>query len=135
MKDLVKVLIFDDNEELLELCSIILQDIGCEIKTSQTSDHADQQVMDYMPHVIFMDNWLPNLSGIEATKLIKARPELQHIPVIYFSANNNIEDLATKAGAEDYLAKPFDIADLEAMVIKHARKPAHIGSKVGKQDR
>ncbi|MEO6818865.1 MAG: response regulator [Ginsengibacter sp.] len=121
MNESKKVLIFDDNLDLLELCTLILEDIGCIVATSSTSDDADLQVMEHSPDIILMDNWLPNLSGIEATQLIKSHKALRHIPVIYFSANNNVEQLANEAGANDYLAKPFDIADLENIVKKHMR--------------
>lgn len=117
-----KVLIFDDNVELLELCTLILEGLNLEIKTTVTSDNADEQVLSFMPDIILMDNWLPNLSGIEATRMIKSREELKNIPVIYFSANNNVEQLAQKAGADGYLAKPFDITELENLVQKHLRK-------------
>jgi CheY-like chemotaxis protein len=70
--------------------------------------------------MIFMDNWLPDISGIEATKILKANKELQNIPVIYFSANNNISALAKEAGADDFLAKPFDVAAFEKIVKKYA---------------
>ena len=115
-----KVFIFDDNEELLELCTIILEDIGCQIHTSTTTNNVEQQVTEYGPDLIFMDNWLPDVSGVEATKQLKANKTLQHIPVIYFSANNNVEELATEAGADDFLAKPFDISAMENIVRKYA---------------
>jgi len=114
-----KVFIFDDNEELLELCTIILEDIGCRIKTSVTSNNIVQQVSEFMPDIIFMDNWLPDISGVEATRQLKADVHLQHIPVIYFSANNKVSELAKEAGADDYLSKPFDISALENIVRKH----------------
>ena len=114
-----KVFIFDDNIEILELCTEILQDIGCEVKTSPTTNRVEQQVADYMPDLIFMDNWLPDISGIEATKIIKSNEKLKHIPVIYFSANSNISELANQAGADDFLAKPFDIDKFEETVKKY----------------
>lgn len=115
-----KILIFDDNEELLELCTIILEDMGCQIHTSTTTNNVEQQVTEYGPDLIFMDNWLPDVSGIEATQQIKANIDLKHIPVIYFSANNNVEELASEAGADDFLAKPFDISAMENIVRKYA---------------
>ena len=114
-----KVFIFDDNLEILELCTEILQDIGCEVKTSPTTNRVEQQVADYMPDLIFMDNWLPDMSGIEATKVLKANDRLKNIPVIYFSANSNISELANQAGADDFLAKPFDIDKFEETVKKY----------------
>lgn len=115
-----KILIFDDNEELLELCTIILEDMGCEIHTSTTTNNVEQQVTEYGPDLIFMDNWLPDVSGVDATKQLKANKDLRHIPVIYFSANNNVEELASEAGADDFLAKPFDISAMENIVRKYA---------------
>ena len=114
-----KVLIFDDNEELLELCTIILGDMGCQVKTSTTTNNILEQVSAYMPDLIFMDNWVPDLSGSDATKQIKADVSLRHIPVIYFSANNHIKELALEAGADDFLEKPFDIARMEEKVKKY----------------
>jgi len=114
-----KVLIFDDNQELLELCTIILEETGCEVKTSTTTNNIEQQVKEYKPDIIFMDNWLPDVSGTDATRQLKANKDLQHIPVIYFSAIHNVEELASEAGADDFLAKPFDISAMENIVKKY----------------
>lgn len=111
-----KVFIFDDNLEILELCTEILKDIGCEVKTSPTTNNIEQQVADFLPNLIFMDNWLPDISGIEATRLIKLNENLKNIPVVYFSANSNISELAAEAGADGFLAKPFDLDQFEDIV-------------------
>ncbi len=113
-----KIFIFDDNKEILELCTYILEDLGCEVKTSPTTNDIESQVREYMPDLIFMDNWLPDISGIEATKLLKADPDLKNIPVVYFTANTNIGELAEEAGADAHLAKPFDIVQFEDLVTK-----------------
>ena len=114
-----KVFIFDDNIEILVLCTEILEDLGLEVKTSPTTNSVEEQVSSYMPDLIFMDNWLPDISGIEATKIIKSNEKLKHIPVIYFSANSNIGALANEAGADEFLAKPFDIDLFEKTVKKY----------------
>ncbi|QNS40227.1 response regulator [Chryseobacterium manosquense] len=114
-----KIFIFDDNLEILELCTEILEDLGCQVKTSPTTNNVEQQVLDYMPDLIFMDNWLPDISGIEATRMIKSNENLKNIPILYFSANSNIDALANEAGADDYLAKPFDIDQFEEVVKKY----------------
>ena len=49
-------------------------------------------------------------------KLIKSHPEYKNIPVIYFSANNDVATLAQEAGADTYLAKPFDLDQLEDLL-------------------
>ena len=114
-----KIFIFDDNLEILELCSEILEDLGCEVKTSPTTTNVEQQVLSFMPDLIFMDNWLPDISGIEATRLLKSNEQLKNIPVLYFSANSNIDALAAEAGADDFLGKPFDIDQFETLVKKY----------------
>jgi len=114
-----KVFVFDDNVDILDLCTIILEDAGYEIKTSSTSNNIIEQVSSYVPDIIFMDNWLPDVGGIDATKELKAHAELSHIPVIYFSANNDVKSLAEQAGADDYLSKPFDIEELEKIISKY----------------
>ena len=119
---LKKVFIFDDNTDILELCTLILEDAGYEIKTSATSNDIVAQVSAYMPDLIFMDNWLPDVGGIEATQELKGHPELKHIPVIYFSANNDVKALSERAGADNYLPKPFDIHALEEMVNSYIGK-------------
>lgn len=114
-----KIFIFDDNLEILELCTEILEDLGCQVKTSPTTNNVERQVSHYMPDLIFMDNWLPDISGIEATRLLKSNEQLKNIPVLYFSANSNIDALAAEAGADDFLGKPFDIDQFETLVKKY----------------
>src|SRR5690349_2533069 len=114
-----KVFVFDDNTDILELCTIILEDAGYDIKTSSTSNNIIDQVMAYTPDIIFMDNWLPDVGGIDATRTLKAHAVLKDIPVIYFSANNDVKSLADQAGADGYLSKPFDIEELEGIINRH----------------
>ncbi len=113
-----KVLIFDDETSILEVINIVLMDIGYEVEVSETADDIIKKVTDFQPDVIIMDNWIPVIGGVEATKLLKSHPDYKSIPVIYITANNDIAHLATEAMADDYVPKPFDIDDLEAKVLK-----------------
>ncbi|WP_410221747.1 response regulator [Pedobacter sp.] len=117
-----KVFIFDDNSDILELCTFILEDAGYEVRTSESSNDIEQQVLNFMPDLIFMDNWLPDIGGIEATQKLKKNPLLKGIPVVYFSANNDIKSLSEQAGADSFLSKPFDINILEEVVHSYLRK-------------
>jgi DNA-binding response OmpR family regulator len=122
MDKLSKVFVFDDNTDILELCTIILEDAGYEINTSSTSNDIIGQVSSYMPDIIFMDNWLPDVGGIDATRELKRHDVLKSIPVIYFSANNDVKSLAEQAGADGYLSKPFDIEELEKIIRVHLER-------------
>ncbi|MGE6218195.1 response regulator [Nubsella zeaxanthinifaciens] len=113
-----RVYIFDDNKDILELCTLILEGAGYETRTSSTSNNIIDQVAAFVPDLILMDNWLPDVGGIAATQELKKHPVYQSIPVVYFSANNDIKALAQAAGAESYLPKPFDIDELENKVIE-----------------
>ncbi|SHK63601.1 response regulator [Epilithonimonas mollis] len=119
--DKKKILIFDDDTTLLELISIIFEDGGYEVDISQTSHNILEKVSEFHPDIILMDNWIPNIGGIEATKLLKSKEEFRNIPVIYVTANNDIEALAASAKADDYVAKPFDLDDLERKVAKYIK--------------
>ena len=113
-----KILIFDDDVDILELCSIILHVKGFNIIGDTSCRNLIDKIRLTTPDVILMDNWIPDIGGIRATQLIKSTPETKHIPVIFFTANNNVENLSQEAGADYYLQKPFDISHLENVVRK-----------------
>ncbi len=111
-----RVLILDDDLDILQICSIVLRKKGFDVDTLSNSTHVIEKARNYQPDVILMDNWIPGPGGIQATQMLKAQPDLQFIPVIFFSANSNVAQLAGEANADYSLQKPFDIADLEDMV-------------------
>jgi len=111
-----KVLIFDDDTDLLEVCSMILTAKNFEVVIKDRCTEILNDVATHKPDVILMDNWIPDIGGVRATQLVKESDKLRHIPVIFFSANNNVTELAAEAGADYSLQKPFDITELEQMV-------------------
>ena len=111
-----RVLILDDDLDILQICTIVLRKKGFDVHTLNNSNQVVSQVKTYQPDVILMDNWIPGPGGVEATRLLKTAPETQDIPVIFFSANSNVTQLAREARADYFLQKPFDITELEATV-------------------
>ena len=111
-----RVLILDDDIDILQICTIVLKKKGFDVQTLNNSSQVVSQVRRYQPHVILMDNWIPGPGGIEATRLLKQDPDTQDIPVIFFSANSNVTQLAREARADYFLQKPFDITELEGIV-------------------
>ncbi|MES2061481.1 MAG: response regulator [Bacteroidota bacterium] len=117
MSDKVKkIIIFDDDEDILSICSYILEEQGWEVHTFTDCNDIVEKVAGVSPDVILMDNWIPDVGGINATQTLKKDETLKQIPVVYFSANSDIQLLAGHAGAESYLAKPFDLEDLERVI-------------------
>jgi CheY-like chemotaxis protein len=113
---MARVLIFDDDHDILQLCSLILEDKGYTTGCYTTCRDILQVVQDFSPDVILMDNWIPDEGGIKATKQLKQYPATMHIPVIIISGSNEVEDFARQANADFFLSKPFDITELESVV-------------------
>lgn len=113
---MAKVLIFDDDTDILELCAIILGTKGYVTIVKSDSKRVIEEIIEAAPDVILMDNQILGIGGVKAIQLIKNHPDTGTIPVIFFSANNNIEGLAKEAQADYYLKKPFDISELAAIV-------------------
>ena len=113
-----KVMIYDDDADLLEVCSLILQSKNFEVVTKDTCSAILNDLDKHRPDVVLMDNWIPDIGGIKATRLIKESQKFNHIPVIFFSANNDVSEIALQAGADYSLQKPFDILELESIVLK-----------------
>ncbi len=108
--------IFDDEEDILNICAYILKEQGWNVYTFTDCDNILDKLADIQPAVIFMDNWIPDQGGIAATRMLKSSAAYARVPVIYFSANADIAKLAKLAGADAYLAKPFDLDDLAAVI-------------------
>jgi DNA-binding NtrC family response regulator len=110
------VLIFDDDVDILSILTYLLEEKGYKINTRTTCANILKDIEETQPDIIMMDNWIPEAGGKVATKLVKSHSEYKSIPVIYFSANNDVEKLAKDAGADTYLAKPFDLDELESLL-------------------
>ncbi len=111
-----KVMIYDDDLDLLEVCSFILQAKDYQVVTKDRCTEILADVAEHVPDLVIMDNWIPDIGGVKATQLLKESPDFRSIPVIFFSANNNVSELAASAGADYSLQKPFDIQHFENMV-------------------
>ena len=116
------IIIFDDDAEILQICAIILESKGFRVVTANNCDDVAQKIIEAGAHVILMDNSIPQSGGIAATRIIKETEGTKHIPVIFFSANFNVETLSQQAGAEYHLAKPFDISQLETLVLEALKR-------------
>ena len=111
-----RILIFDDDEDILVLCRYILEELGWEVHTRNTCNNVVIVVEEVKPSLILMDNWIPDTGGIIATRLLKAHESLKNIPVIYFSANQDIENLSKEATADAFIAKPFEVKEFEELI-------------------
>lgn len=117
-----RILILDDDADILFFCSYVFESMGFTVISSNHCNDIIAQVESAQPDMILIDNWIPNIGGVKATQQIKASEHLKHIPVILFSANSNLSQLAEEAGSDDYLKKPFDLEELEKLALKYVNR-------------
>ena len=103
------ILIVDDEADIRDLVSGILEDEGHQTRLARDSDEALKAIEDRRPHLVILDIWLQGsrLDGLEVLNVMKrAYPDL---PVVIISGHGNIETAVTaiKRGAYDYIEKPF----------------------------
>ena len=113
-----RVLIYDDDVDILEVCTAILQIKGYEVFCKDNCRSLFEDLEEINPDIIMMDNWLPDMGGVKAIQTIKSDDKYSEIPIIFFSANSSVEELAKEAKANFILKKPFDITALENLLKK-----------------
>lgn len=111
-----KIAIFDDDEDLLFIIKYYFAENNWIVDTYASCENIVEILQEIKPDVVLIDNWIPKIGGVASTRLLKTNDELKHIPVIFFSANNNVELLAANAGADCFIQKPFDIIEMESLV-------------------
>ena len=111
-----RLLIVDDDSDILEFLQVILEEEGYEVVTSDKGDYLEQLHNGGLPHLILVDVLLSGKDGREIVKYLKSQEETKHIPIIMFSAHPSAEETARQAEADDFLAKPFDIDVLLAKI-------------------
>ena len=124
-----KVLIFDDDADILEVCAIVLETNGFAVTTESNCEDLLRKVLNCEPDVVLMDNKIPPVGGIAATQEIKAASAWRNLPIVYFSANQDIARLAAEAGADVYIEKPFDLDELVLLLQRACAGGEAVGRK------
>lgn len=106
-----KVLVIDDDPGVLEVISMILDDAGYAVQTARSGDLV-YRIKREVPDLFLLDIWMAGRDGCRICRYIKSRKELTGVPVVLVSANRNGAEMARDAGANDFIAKPFDMDDL-----------------------
>ncbi len=113
-----RIIIYDDDKDILLVTATILEMKGYVVQGKEDCRTVAEDLSGFQPNVILMDNWLPDIGGVKAIQYIKGHELFKDIPVIFFSANSNVEELAREAGADYMLKKPFEIAGLQQLIEK-----------------
>jgi len=112
-----RILVIDDEEDILELLDFIFRENGFEVVLSTTGE-ASEHIREIQPDLVLLDVRIAGSpkSGPDICKEIKSLVETSHLPVMLLSGEPDLQIIARECGADAYLAKPFDIADLLAQV-------------------
>ncbi len=109
-----KIVLIDDDKDILESTVDILELSGYEVYTAQNGKEGIIQVKNIQPHIVLCDINMPELDGFDVFRILNRMPETSSIPFVFLSANKANRDIrkGMNLGADDYLTKPFKEIDL-----------------------
>ena len=104
-----KILIVDDDEDVLLIVQTILDNAGYTALTARNGREGVEKALEGKPDLILLDVMMPELSGWEVCTTLKSAPETRQIPIAMLTVKSEIRDLITgmQVGADDYITKPF----------------------------
>ncbi|MDR1040397.1 MAG: response regulator, partial [Deltaproteobacteria bacterium] len=115
-----RILVVDDLETNLQVASALLSEYGCRIDTSPTAAESLELVKRHSYDIVFMDHMMPNMDGVEATRIIRSMENGKHgdLPIIALTANavSGMKDMFLSHGFNDFISKPIDLNVLEEAV-------------------
>lgn len=119
-----RVLVVDDESDVTELLQYRLEQEGYRVATLNDPLGFVVKVREFEPDLMLLDIMMPELSGIQLCRIVRADPSMKDIPVIFLSARGEVEDRikGLEAGAEDYVSKPFNISELILRISKMLKR-------------
>jgi len=104
-----RILIVDDDEDVLLIVQTILDNAGYETLTARNGREGVEKALEAHPQAVLLDVMMPELSGWEVCTTLKSAPETRQIPIALLTVKSEIRDLITgmQVGADDYITKPF----------------------------
>ena len=113
-----RILIMDDTKDILSVVSRRLQSWGYEPLTAESGEEGLRLAEAHRPDLILLDIMMPKMKGRDVCARLKADPATRRIPVIFLTALGLADHVRAgiAAGAEDYLVKPFEVAELKERI-------------------
>ncbi|TWI29472.1 phosphate regulon transcriptional regulator PhoB [Paracoccus sulfuroxidans] len=128
------VLVVEDEGAQREVLKYNLEAEGFQVVMAENGDEAMLLVAEEQPDLIVLDWMLPNVSGIEICRRVKADPATRQIPIIMLSARSEEGDRVRglETGADDYVVKPYSVVELMARLRTQLRRtrPASMGERL-----
>ena len=109
-----RVLVVDDEADLVRILQFGLQSIGYQVETASDGQEALKKARETKPDIILLDLMLPKLDGYKVCRLLKFDERYKNIPIIILSARTQEGDqlLAMEMGANRFITKPYDFAEV-----------------------
>ncbi|MEO8823412.1 MAG: response regulator [Ginsengibacter sp.] len=108
-----KILILDDDMDLLSVVKSLLKKRGYDVWTFANWQKAWEKIKKNKPNLILLDVFLKGMDGMDVCKKLKSTSSTRHIPIIMFSSFPNIAESAIdEFGADEFIAKPFEMNDM-----------------------
>jgi len=104
-----KILIADDNENIRDALTYLLEDEGYALSMAKDGSDALKKVREFHPDILFLDIMMPEMNGYEVCRVIKSDPKLKNIYVIMLTAKGQVaeQERGKEVGADEYIVKPF----------------------------
>ena len=108
MSSMIKILVVDDDPDIIEILRYNLSLAGYQVKTAFNGKEAVKKAKLFLPEIILLDIMMPEMDGIEACTQIKSLPSLKKTMIIFLSARSEdfTQIAAFDAGGDDYISKP-----------------------------
>lgn len=113
-----KILIYDDDKEILILCKAILSKFSYQVETLSICENIISDIKMHNPDLILMDLWIPDIGGEKAITIAKSDDSIK-VPILIFSANADIKRICEKVHADGYVEKPFSVNSFVAIINKY----------------
>lgn len=109
-----KILVVDDEKDLLELVAFNLSNAGYRVMTAANGEQALERAREKTPDLIVLDILLPDLPGLEVCRILKSEDKTRGIPIVFLTAKGEEIDrvVGFELGADDYVTKPFSPREL-----------------------
>jgi DNA-binding response OmpR family regulator len=132
-----KILIVDNEIINLEFFEVMLSKLGFVVEKAMDGVEALEKVKKFYPDLIMLDNIIPKMSGWEITKTLKKDPLYREIPIIMFSALDDVKDKVEgfELGVDDYITKPFNFSEVLARIRAVLRNRELFGQIVARESR
>ena len=113
-----KILVVDDEEINLDFFDVMLSKLGFAVEKAKDGKEALEKVKRFFPDLILLDNIMPRMTGWEVTKILKNDAKYKDIPIIMFSALDDVKDKLAgfELGIDDYITKPFNFSEVLARI-------------------